>query len=43
MAVATKIGILETGRPPEDLAGAFGDYPGFVRQWLAPLNAEFRT
>lgn len=29
------VGVLETGRPPEDLAPAFGDYPGMIGDWLA--------
>ncbi len=36
-----RVGILETGRPPEDLATKFGDYPGMVRQWLGDLNADY--
>lgn len=36
-----RVGILETGRPPEELGGKFGDYPEMVRNWLAPLDAEF--
>ena len=36
------LGVLETGRPPEDLAPAFGDYPGMVGDWLAPLGAAVR-
>ncbi len=36
------VGVLETGRPPEDLAPAFGDYPGMVGDWLAPLGAGIR-
>jgi GMP synthase-like glutamine amidotransferase len=31
-----KIGILETGRPPGDLAGRFGDYPAMFRDLLGP-------
>lgn len=38
-----RVGILETGRPPEELGGAFGDYPEMVRNWLAPLEAEFTS
>ncbi len=37
------IGILEAGRPPEALAAIHGDYPSFVRRWLAPLGARFVT
>lgn len=36
-----RIGILETGRPPEDLADSFTDYPAMVRQWLGDIEAEF--
>jgi GMP synthase-like glutamine amidotransferase len=35
-----RIGVLETGRPPEDLAPEFGDYPSMVADWLSPLAAE---
>lgn len=38
-----RIGILETGRPPETLAAEVGDYPGMVARWLAPLDAEFAS
>ena len=31
-----KIAILETGRPPGDLASQFGDYPSMFRQLLGP-------
>lgn len=31
-----KIGILETGRPPRDLAARFGDYPAMFAQLLGP-------
>lgn len=37
------IGILETGRPPEQLEAEFGDYPGMVSSWLAPFSANFVT
>ena len=30
-----KIGILETGRPPEELDGTFGDYPGMFEDLLS--------
>ena len=30
------IGILETGRPPGDLAGRFGDYPAMIAALLGP-------
>ncbi len=36
-----RIGILETGRPPETLAPVHGDYPGMVQQWLGDVDAEF--
>ncbi len=35
-----RIGVLETGRPPEDLAAEFGDYPSMVTDWLSPLAAH---
>ena len=38
-----KIGILEAGRPPEELAARHGSYPDFVESWLAPLNATFSS
>ena len=38
-----RVGILETGGPPQELGGAFDDYPGMVRGWLRPLDAEFIT
>ena len=38
-----RIGILETGRPPEDLAPIHGDYPGMVRQWLGEMDADFSS
>lgn len=38
-----RIGILETGRPPDHLAPAFGDYPGMVRSWLNMPEAEFTS
>lgn len=38
-----RVGILETGRPPEELGGEYGDYPDMVRNWLAPLEAEFTS
>lgn len=36
-----RIGILETGRPPEDLAAEFGDYPNMIRQWIGDLDADY--
>ncbi len=38
-----RIGILETGRPPEELTGTHGDYPAMVRSWLRDVPAEFTT
>ncbi|MEM9629829.1 MAG: type 1 glutamine amidotransferase [Pseudomonadota bacterium] len=38
-----RVGILETGRPPVELADAHGDYPGMVRQWLDVLDAEYSS
>lgn len=43
MAAFSQIGIIEVGRPPEVLAAVHGDYPAFVRHWLAPIEARFRT
>jgi len=37
------IGILETGRPPEDLASTHGNYSEMVRAWLDLPGAEFRS
>lgn len=36
-----RIGILETGRPPENLASTYPDYPKMVANWLAPIDADF--
>lgn len=41
MTKAPVIGILETGRPPEELAGEHGNYPLMVRDWLDVPGAEF--
>ncbi|SDX04074.1 GMP synthase-Glutamine amidotransferase [Ruegeria halocynthiae] len=38
-----RVGILETGRPPEELAPTHGDYPGMVQQWLGNLDADFSS
>ena len=38
-----RIGILETGRPPEDLLNRHGDYPQLVEDWVAPLGGESRS
>ena len=38
-----KIGILETGRPPEQLTDEFISYPHMVEDWLSNLDAEFLT
>jgi GMP synthase-like glutamine amidotransferase len=43
MRAKLKIGVLETGRPPVELAGEFPDYPTMVKTWLAPLDAEFTS
>ena len=34
------IGVLETGRPPEELAH-HGDYPGMVARWLGGMDADY--
>ena len=38
-----RIGVLEAGRPPEDLAARHGTYPEFVGRWLEPLDATFSS
>lgn len=38
-----KIGILQTGRVPQGLVAAHGDYPAMFENWLAPLDADFVT
>ncbi|CUK18289.1 amidotransferase [Ruegeria denitrificans] len=38
-----RIGILETGRPPVELAQEYGDYPGMVRQWMGEIDADFTS
>ncbi|QDY71567.1 type 1 glutamine amidotransferase [Qingshengfaniella alkalisoli] len=40
MTTSLRIGVLETGRPPEELAADHGDYPSMVADWLAPLEGE---
>jgi len=35
------IGVLETGRPPEDLAPEHGTYPGMVKDWLDLPEVEY--
>lgn len=37
------IGILETGRPPEELSNDFPDYPGMVRDWLDLPTAQISS
>lgn len=37
-----RIGVLETGRPPEELAD-HGDYPSKVASWLGVTHANFRN
>lgn len=37
------IGILETGRPPEELDGAFGDYPGMFADLLSGEGRSFKS
>lgn len=37
------VGVLETGRPPEELAETYTDYPGMVADWLAELDADFTS
>lgn len=38
-----KIGILETGRLPDELIEQFSNYPDMFGAWLAPTEAEFRN
>jgi GMP synthase-like glutamine amidotransferase len=38
-----KIGILETGRPPEAFRAQFGNYAQMVRSWLNLPDAEFES
>ena len=38
-----KIGILEPGLPPEELAPSFGNYPSMVESWLGEINAEYQS
>lgn len=42
-AKSITVGVLETGRLPEELLPEFGHYPGMVASWLAPLQADFKT
>ena len=41
MSKTPVIGILETGRPPEELAPEHGNYPMMVQDWLDLPEAEF--
>ena len=41
--VKFKIGILETGRPPEALATQYGSYPNMVKNWLSHIEGEVFT
>lgn len=36
-----KIGILEVGRPPEELKTKFSDYPQMAIEWLGDINATY--
>ena len=40
---APRIGILETGRPPDDLSDAHGGYDSMIARWLAGFGASFET
>ncbi len=42
MAKTPIIGVLETGRPPEELAD-YGDYPGMVADWLGRDGVTYRS
>ncbi|MCB9993633.1 MAG: type 1 glutamine amidotransferase [Hyphomicrobiaceae bacterium] len=35
-----RIGILETGRPPDELIGKFGSYADMVANWLKPVSED---
>ncbi|MGR3344026.1 MAG: type 1 glutamine amidotransferase [Paracoccaceae bacterium] len=37
------IGILETGRLPDELLPDHGDYPKMMAEWLAPFDAKFKV
>jgi len=37
------IGILETGRPPDNMADTFGDYPTMIADWLAGPGTGFES
>ena len=43
MVKSPVIGILETGRPPVELAPKHGNYPDMVRAWLDLPGADFRN
>ncbi|MTI18233.1 type 1 glutamine amidotransferase [Rhodobacteraceae bacterium RKSG542] len=42
-AKSLSVGIIETGRPPEELGGAFGDYPQMVQSWLGEIPASYKV
>ena len=37
------IGVLETGRPPEELISDHGDYPAMVTAWIGADQAEYKV
>lgn len=37
------IGVLETGRPPEELIADHGDYPAMVAAWIGGGDVEYRN
>lgn len=39
----TTIGILETGRPPEELTDQYDYYPKMFQNWLKPFQANFKN
>lgn len=43
MFAKLKIGILETGRPPEELADRHGNYPAMIAKWLGTDPALTRS
>lgn len=43
MVEKLSIGVLETGRPPDELSGRYAAYPAMVADWLAALEADFTS
>ena len=42
MTTPPVIGILETGRPPEELIAEHGDYPAMVMSWIGQAEGDYR-